>query len=314
MFSIFNISLDSDIPLPELAKTTEAGSVISVVAGTNSEHCLTSHKWIHHYYTPTGELCISCAKQDDAYLLRFPGTIDYLISHSGRLVTYFSSPNIPKKTIRHLLLDQVIPRILGQEGKLVLHASAVKLTNTQAVAFIGASGRGKSTLASSFFQWGAELLTDDCLLLDVSSKSAVAFPNYHGVRLFDDSAQSIFGDKTLHPQVSHYTSKKRIALNRREASTEITKGYAMSAFFLLVEPQEAEHIEISSIKGASELITILEQIFTLDPTDKQVTVQQFKNLGNLLASGMKIYQLKYPREYSKLPLVQEKIQQVLLGK
>ena len=96
------------------------------------------------------EVCITCGRIDGNYILQFPNLADFIISEHGALVQYLPKPDIPIETIRHLLLDQVIPRVLGQQGRLVIHASAVTLPNRKTIAFLGNSGQGKSTIASYF--------------------------------------------------------------------------------------------------------------------------------------------------------------------
>ena len=65
--------------------------------------------------------------------------------------------------VRHLFLDSVIPLILSRREPLVLHASAI-LFDGRAIAFIGTSGQGKSTLAASHSQLGYSLISDDYLV------------------------------------------------------------------------------------------------------------------------------------------------------
>ena len=104
--------------------------------------------WTHFYRTAHG------------YLLRFPDLGDYEVSHDGTEVICFPVPSVTEETSRHLFLNQVLPLALARQGMLVLHASAVEIGDS-AVAFIGASGMGKSTLAASFATNGFRFLTDD---------------------------------------------------------------------------------------------------------------------------------------------------------
>jgi hypothetical protein len=61
-----------------------------------------------------------------------------------------------------LLAGTVSAFVLTLRGHTVLHASAVAIDGT-ALAFVGQSGRGKSTLATVLCLEGAELVTDDVL-------------------------------------------------------------------------------------------------------------------------------------------------------
>jgi hypothetical protein len=58
--------------------------------------------------------------------------------------------------------------LLAMSGRCVLHGSAVDIGG-RAVAFVGASGQGKSTMAAMFCAAGATLVTDDVLPLEFES-------------------------------------------------------------------------------------------------------------------------------------------------
>ena len=60
--------------------------------------------------------------------------------------------------------------VLTMRGEAVLHASAVQVGDA-ALAFVGASGMGKSTMATLLCADGARLVTDDVLRLDTTSSA-----------------------------------------------------------------------------------------------------------------------------------------------
>ncbi len=63
--------------------------------------------------------------------------------------------------------------LLAVGGRFVLHGSAVE-QGGRALAFVGVSGQGKSTIAAMFCAAGASLVTDDVLPLEFDSGDAVA--------------------------------------------------------------------------------------------------------------------------------------------
>ena len=95
--------------------------------------------------------------------------------------------------IRPSILGPVFSVLLRQRGLLAIHASCVAIDG-KAVAFIGNSGWGKSTLANAFYNQGYPLLTDDVMAIQVNEggeNHPITFPAYPFVKLLPDSAASL---------------------------------------------------------------------------------------------------------------------------
>ena len=162
LYQVCDLVLASETPLPEL-RVGEVGRpnfAFKLVLSPTLEYGPV--EWFHRWSLPDEETWMSFGRVGRDYLLRFTDLADYVIRIEEREIYCYPNPDTPLETIRHLLLDQVIPLVLSSQGKLVLHASAVA-TPEGAIAFIGSTGRGKSTLAASFTKRGFPLLTDDCL-------------------------------------------------------------------------------------------------------------------------------------------------------
>ena len=120
----------------------------------------------------------------------------------------FPAPGVTSPTVEHLYLNQVLPLALSRQGKLVLHGSAVDIAG-QGVAFLGESGRGKSTLAASFATEGTRFLTDDGLLLEWVDGRCMIIPSHPSIRLWEDSQEALVNSSAeMAPAVS-FTSKAR---------------------------------------------------------------------------------------------------------
>jgi hypothetical protein len=95
----------------------------------------------------------------------------YLVSPDGRRVVG-APPAGPAWRWERLVIAQVLPLAAVLRGKDVLHASAVAL-HDRAVAFMGRSGAGKTTLAGRIVANGARLVTDDVLAVDRTRQEVV---------------------------------------------------------------------------------------------------------------------------------------------
>src|SRR5262249_32769832 len=124
---------------------------------------------------------------------------DFRVSATGRSIRCWPAPGVSEATIRHLYLNQILPLALSRQGKLVFHASAVEIDDS-GVAFLGASGKGKSTLAASFATSGYGFLTADALVIETSKDEKWIDPTHHpygaSIRLWDDSHNALMANGT----------------------------------------------------------------------------------------------------------------------
>lgn len=167
---------------------------------------------------------LSFYRQDDGFLLRFPELADFRIAPDGSTATCWPVPGTDDGTLEHLFLNQVMPMMQSAAGHLVLHAGVVEMPTARdeqaqggqgldakaAIAFLGRSGRGKSTLTASFALSGARFLTDDMLVVERGPNGVIAQPSHPSIRMWRDSRDAVLGDNvTLAPAVS-YTDKGRL--------------------------------------------------------------------------------------------------------
>lgn len=98
-------------------------------------------------------------------------------------------------TIEHYVLDHAVPIGLTRLGDVVLHAAAL-VADDRAVLLFGPSGAGKSTASAWLVGRGWELLGDDSVRVEVSTRPCVVWPSYDGVRLNPDSLRYNPGEVT----------------------------------------------------------------------------------------------------------------------
>ena len=314
MYRIFDLLFDSEITLPELPVVdgNNDGLRFKVFAGERDTPVAVS--WHHEWLDDNNEVTIRSGNVHDGYVLQFPEFCEFWIDRQRRQIRYTCIDDIPDETIRHLLLDQVIPRMLGQGGKLVLHASAITIPDGDSIAFVGDSGWGKSTIASAFYEDGAKLLTDDCLLVAPEDGLVTGVPNYHGIRLFQDSVEGVFGgDVAADSPVAHYSEKKRM-LVQAEGDRALAKPARLAAIFLLNNPAieiVPESVSIAPINGGEEMMVIIKQMFVIDPTDTGLMAEQFMLVSKLIHSQIPIFRLSYPRHHSLLTDVMRSVKEAV---
>ncbi|MEM9907778.1 MAG: hypothetical protein AAF921_22435 [Cyanobacteria bacterium P01_D01_bin.44] len=109
---------------------------------------------------------------------------------SGREIIIDPQPEATASVLCANILGPAMAVILRQRGLLVLHASAVVINN-YAIAFMGGSGWGKSTLANAFHQKGYDILTDDVLAIDVRNNPPLVHPAFPQQKLWSEAAVAL---------------------------------------------------------------------------------------------------------------------------
>ena len=191
-YTICGLSIDSDIPLPELSTDNgrrEADYRFEAFTPENAPSC----SWLHHYTLSNGSLWLSLAGEGNNYHLNFSELAHFHVNTSAKTIRCYPIPDIPLTTITHLFLDMVIPLILSRQASLVLHGSAV-LISGQMIAFLGETGQGKSTIAASLGQQGFPVVTDDCLVVEEKGDQILGLPLYPSLRLWPEALSALFGD------------------------------------------------------------------------------------------------------------------------
>ncbi|QEE30073.1 hypothetical protein FTW19_20060 [Terriglobus albidus] len=114
------------------------------------------------------------------------------MKHAGRfllrdgreiLVSPYESPQ--SEPFQSFLTGTVAGLLFHQNSRLVLHASAV-VVRGRAILLSGWATVGKSALAAALMEQGAEFLSDDLCLVDVSREGAMVSAGPSRIRLWPD--------------------------------------------------------------------------------------------------------------------------------
>jgi len=109
------------------------------------------------------------------YRLRVEGLCDFDVSSDLAEVTWKLFPGGDLGLVSVLASGALMAFRLIMAGHLVLHASAV-CARGRSLAFVGASGMGKSTMATLMCAGGATMVTDDIARIDLDGTRAVLSP------------------------------------------------------------------------------------------------------------------------------------------
>lgn len=162
-YRLFGITIETDLPLPAPhADVREADLMVVSRAARPVPDA-----------PPTGSIILDAqvgttrfyvARSDGGYGIRFPGWCDAWFDPSLRQIELVPDNEEARPLLPLFLSGNVLATVLTLSGECVLHASAVEIDG-RALAFVGAAGMGKSTLAAIMCAAHARLLTDDLLRL-----------------------------------------------------------------------------------------------------------------------------------------------------
>lgn len=307
LYQVCGMLIESNLPLFEQAYSGRdtAECRFRLAAAAPADH--QPQQWFHEWREEDGVSWLLFGHRPGGYLLRFPDLADFSVSSDGGAIECVPLPGVPLETIRHLLLDQVVPLVCSRRGRLALHASAVA-TPAGALAFVGTTGQGKSTLAASLVLRGFPLLTDDCLVLDLRAGQLYGTPSYPGVRLWDDSLATLFAGKLDAKHVAHYTTKRRVAVGADPASFHNAPIPILRIYFLATPEGGADEnaVRVTLIPPSLALVDLVRFSFKLDITDQALLREEFQLLSKIVTMPL-LYRLTFPHDYAWLTQAQSAV-------
>lgn len=250
-------------------------------------------RWV----TPEGGIAAEFYREEAGFLVRFPGQADFRIAATDGGIA--AIPAVAEAPVDSLYNNSIVPLLGNHAGGLHLHGSAVA-SPAGALAFMGLSRRGKTTLAGAFARAGHPFLTEDVLTLERTGEAYSVLPQRPVLRLFADSATFLFGggagdaDK---PSCAAAPVKAEIVADT--LLPHAGQPAPLRAIFVL-GPGTATSVTIESLPPSAALAQLIQHAFVLDVEDKPRLRGHFERIAALAAS-VPCHQLDYPRSYAQLP-------------
>lgn len=256
----------------------------------------------NRYEFDDGTVWTEFYRSGDGYLLRFPDLADFEVSADGTEVVAHPAEGTDEITVEHLYINQLVPLALSRQGRPAFHASAVTVPGG-AVAFLGKTGMGKSTLAASFALQDAEFLTDDALLIEETTDGCLALPSHASVRLWEDSVEALVGDDIPKAHAISYTDKARLLAG--DALAYSADPQPLLAAFVL-EREDVAAVDIRTLTGLDRYMAWVGNSFLLDIEDHDLLARHFE-WTHRISGSVPTFALDYPRDYGILPNVRDAV-------
>lgn len=293
----YGLTIRSNRPLGELPAVERTASVdLEVIWEEVSRPHPAEREWFRSWDDASGTPRLRAARNGaGGYVLRVGEEVEYEIASDAATIRCRATPASSRGVVVGALLDQVVPLALSHRGAAVFHGSAVEFDGV-AAAFLGVSGRGKSTLAAHFGRRGHPVVSDDCLVLDDDGTVARVRPSYPGVRLWGDSLDTLLPESERNDTVRLASGKSRYG--NAGAVPFAASALPLDRVFLLA-PATTMRLEVSPLQGAALLQAIIRCQFLLDHTDPTELDRSFAAAGRLVGA-VPCSLLSVPRDLTRL--------------
>lgn len=307
------VEITCDVELSELEGPGSTGAqfiVARISRKDNDPWCIKATRFIHSWGTGPATPTLYTSVDRTAYRLSFPQQAEFFVSRDVPqpiVIRYCTlRSDLGDADLRHLLLDHVLPRVLAHAGRIVLHGALLHI-NGVAVAILGESGAGKSTLATALANSGAELLSDDGLVIEDQGAGIIATPTYPSLRLWPDSLRQLYDKEPVTSPMTVRSAKRRVHARAMSMRSRLPLG----AVFVLQGGAGAA-VSVSDTSPAQACVSLVANSFQLDPTDRAAACRTLAALQRVVLA-VPVQVLTYPRRFDVLPAVCERIRQASLA-
>lgn len=298
-YAVGGLTLQSEWPLPELSPADATGAADWTFQIGARRPRPPRGRWFHRWTAPQGRTWLSFGRDDDAYVLRFARTATFRVMHGDRRIVCEGASLVPRRTIRHLLLNQVLPLAITP-ARCVLHASAI-VERGGVIAFAGPTGSGKSTLAAAVHHAGASFVSDDTLVVDDRADGVRVVPMYNAVRLWPDALQAIFDDDAeSFPTASHYNHKRVVKLANDAALAAAAPLRVLCIVAARPVLKRARQVSVRRLSPRDAVMRVMPVAYHLDVENRDALHATFERVARMV-ERVPIVELAYPWRLPALP-------------
>ena len=240
---------------------------------------------------------------DGSHYVQWHDLFQFVVEPEGRVLTCYRFENAHPESFETYILGQALSFALVKQGYEPLHATAVVIEG-KAVAFLGDSGYGKSTLAASFVAAGYPLLTDDMLVIRDIDGVCHGFPGPSRIKLLPEPAHRFLPRHAAITPVNPEFEKLIIRLANGESCTQPVPLHALYLLNSSVDREPA--VSIEPLTGSRPLLELLRSAFNVRLTDPARLGRQFAEAQRIL-SKVNCRGLTYARDIDLLPQVREAV-------
>jgi hypothetical protein len=287
-YHAYGMGIESQIYLPELCQAAVETDLV-ICRGDNRESLSE---------IPDKSRWIRLGPSEAVLYLKNTGTI---IVRDGDRVVVDMDPLVDPGLIRQCLLGAVMGVVLGQRGKLVLHAGSVQVGG-RAIAFLGDSGQGKSSLAAALVARGHHLIADDVTAVEFDPFPAVVPAGVAHLKIGRNVASALgFADDDL---MTLWSGETKAGLR---LPTILPGGtIPLSHIFIL---EEGDNVQIVPLRHAEAVFGLIVNSYPTCLPEQADTTRMFR--CSKLVEAVPVYRLTRTGDLVALPKLAEAIEKHL---
>jgi hypothetical protein len=247
---------------------------------------------------------INAALPDGANYLCWRGHFEFIVSPDGRTVAARQIGRRTPESFHTHMLGQALSFALVRQGIDPLHATVVDIGGA-AVAFLGDSGYGKSSLAAAFVGAGDRLVTDDLLVISETAAGLVAHPGPPRLKLYPQALRRLLPEARGTILITA-SPKLMVPLTPRQATAAVVP---LRAVYVLAPPDDArEHarVTIRTLSPRQACLALIRNTFNTVIVDEARLAQQFV-LVTRVAAALPVKAVSYRRSFRDIDAVREAI-------
>lgn len=279
IYKAFGYSIQSELRLPELQQINNPENNIDI-------HILyadLTKRWLE-LSVPPRKFVIT----ENLIMFWIPNLAIFAVE-DGTNITISPEKDADEDKIRLYILGSCMGAILLQRRILPLHGSAVVIDH-KAYAFIGDSGHGKSTLASSFIQRGFQLLTDDVIAVTLGPDNIpYVTPAYPQQKLWQESLDTFGMNSDQFRPVFDRETKYAIPVTSQFSNDTLP----LAGIFELIK-MDCNHAGIRAIEKLERLPLLYRHTYRNFFLPNRGLTQWHFDTTARLSGSVDIYQLQRP--------------------
>lgn len=235
---------------------------------------------------------------------RWEGLGEFIAAGDGGSILCAQTPGAHDESFQVYLLGQALSYALVKLGFEPIHGT-VLVRDGRAVALLGDSGYGKSTLAACMLAAGARLLTDDLLLTRPDGAGYVAYPGPARIKLLPDSAARFLPDAAEGVPMNPLTHKMIIPLGADRTEPGPTP---LAGVYVLPSPLDADRqgIRLDALSSRDAFVALVANTFNRRLTDPGRMGRQHAQTA-ALSRAVPVVAVGYPRGIEHVEALAEAI-------